>query len=222
MAPSSRMAPNRSSPQAFRPVDSKHNSQSVPKEVDPRPERTRTLLAQALALLLMRRSYAQIRVSDITRKAGVGRVTFYAHFESKDALLSAELALITQDLVVPTQDRPWVVDCTALFAHMHHAPDIYRALMAGEARLTAEHLVQQALEQRVLAIIAADATPDARALIPPALVARFVASTVLSLVGWSLEQPQPPDAAQLQTMFCTLVGQGLNNPAPATTTHHER
>jgi AcrR family transcriptional regulator len=203
------MASFAASAMAGRRVDSKHKSQSVQQAVDPRPERTRALIAQALAALLGRRPYAQIRVSDITRKAGVGRVTFYAHFASKDALLSNELAHVVQTTLLPLPGAACLVDCTGLFAHMHHAPDIYRALMVGASRLTAEHLVQNALEGRVREIVASASAASAHTAVPPALVARFVASTLLSLVAWSLEQTKPPDAAHLQRLFGSLVGRAL-------------
>jgi AcrR family transcriptional regulator len=69
-------------------------SRSVAEVVDPRVEKTRASIASAFTGLLMRRSYDRIRVSAITRKAAVGRATFYAHFATKDALLQGELVAL--------------------------------------------------------------------------------------------------------------------------------
>ena len=58
---------------------------------DIRAVRTRQQINSAFVMLMHRRSYDSMRVSDITRKAGVGRATFYAHFTSKDDLLRSQL-----------------------------------------------------------------------------------------------------------------------------------
>ena len=55
--------------------------------VDPRVRRTRLLLQQALTELMAEKSFRSITVQDIAERATVNRVTFYAHFADKDALL---------------------------------------------------------------------------------------------------------------------------------------
>lgn len=61
-------------------------AQQTSKE-DPRVLRTRKLLTQALNELLREKSFQSITVSEITERATLNRVTFYAHFEDKFALL---------------------------------------------------------------------------------------------------------------------------------------
>jgi len=57
------------------------------KKVDPRIKRTRQLLQQALIELMAEKSFQAITVQDIAERATVNRVTFYAHFQDKYALL---------------------------------------------------------------------------------------------------------------------------------------
>src|SRR3970040_322584 len=57
------------------------------KKVDPRIKRTRQLLQQALMDLMRENSFQAITVQGIAERATVNRVTFYAHFEDKYALL---------------------------------------------------------------------------------------------------------------------------------------
>jgi AcrR family transcriptional regulator len=191
----------------------KHKSHSVSEVRDPRAEKTRALISGAFAFLLSRRSYARIRVSDVTRKAGVGRVTFYAHFNSKDALLSAELVRVTHPMIVPAPGDPCLVDCTALFAHLQHAREIYRSLMSGVSRVTTERIVQDALEARIAQIVAMSPAQTGAAPATPTFVPRFVASTMLALIAWSLEQPMVLSAAELQDLYRSLVGRALQVPA---------
>lgn len=66
------------------------------KRVDRRIARSKRRLKEALLALIDERSYDRITVGDITRRADVGRSTFYVHFTSKDELLfdGFEAALI--------------------------------------------------------------------------------------------------------------------------------
>lgn len=61
---------------------------NFPTKIDPRVNRTRQLLEQALSDLLTKKRFSQITVQDITEKAAVNRATFYAHFEDKYSLLN--------------------------------------------------------------------------------------------------------------------------------------
>ncbi len=69
------------------------------KKLDPRIKRTRQLLQQALIELMAEKSFQTLTVQDITERATVNRVTFYAHFEDKHALLEYTVReMIRQEL----------------------------------------------------------------------------------------------------------------------------
>ena len=180
------------------------------QNADPRSEKTRVLITTSFIALLSRRSYDRIRVSDITRKARIGRATFYAHFASKDSLLAAELARVVLPMLAELPDDTCLVDCTRLFAHVQHAREVYRSLTGGSTRFVTERIVQDALEARISAILAArsDTGPTA-----PESAPRFVASTLLTLLAWSLEQPLAPTPGALQDTFRALVGRALAKKA---------
>jgi len=63
----------------------------VEEKLDPRVKRTRTLIQQAFTALLAEKGFAATTVQDITERAEVNRVTFYAHFPDKFALLEASI-----------------------------------------------------------------------------------------------------------------------------------
>jgi AcrR family transcriptional regulator len=62
-------------------------NQEQEKKLDPRIKRTRQLLQQALSDLMRERSFEAITVKEIAERATLNRVTFYAHFQDKYALL---------------------------------------------------------------------------------------------------------------------------------------
>lgn len=54
---------------------------------DPRAERSKLYLKEALLILLLNNPYEKITVGDIAKKAGVNRSTFYTNYKSKTMLL---------------------------------------------------------------------------------------------------------------------------------------
>ena len=65
------------------------SSRSAVNPDDPRVKRARALLKQALSDLLSEKSFQDITIQDITARATLNRVTFYAHFEDKYDLISS-------------------------------------------------------------------------------------------------------------------------------------
>ena len=55
-------------------------------------QRTRLWIFEALMLLLDEKPYSKIGVSDITKKAGIARQTFYRNYSDKDEIVSEHLA----------------------------------------------------------------------------------------------------------------------------------
>jgi AcrR family transcriptional regulator len=69
----------------------------VEKKEDPRILRTRRLLRDALGSLLREKSFDAITVGEITERATLNRVTFYAHFPDKYALLEYSMGTLIRE-----------------------------------------------------------------------------------------------------------------------------
>ena len=92
---------------------------------DPRPARTRALLFDALLELIQERRWERIRVQDILERSGVGRSTFYAHFDNKFDLLTAAIPMTIR--VERTESAG--LDLFPLFAHVEEMQAVVRPLM---------------------------------------------------------------------------------------------
>ncbi len=56
------------------------------KKLDRRAARSKRLIVGALRELILEKDFKKISVTDIVERADIGRATFYAHFEDKQAL----------------------------------------------------------------------------------------------------------------------------------------
>jgi AcrR family transcriptional regulator len=196
----------------------KHKSTSVSDvdrnrgKTDLRVARTRQQIDAAFVELLHRRAYGNIRVSDITRKAGVGRATFYAHYSSKDDLLRSQFMRIVAPMLVTKPRDPCPLDASAFFAHVQTAPRIYRALMGAGAG-SGPRILRECFEQRVGQSLALR-EENSQALragfdIQRAVATRFVASSLFAVIECFVEANASESPEGLQAMFDDLVGGGL-------------
>ena len=176
----------------------KHKSQSVSKLTasaplplpDVRVLQTRKNIDDAFVKLLLQRSYRNLRVSDITRKAAIGRATFYAHFSSKDELLKSQLNRMLIPMLTPNPGSPSLINCRALFAHVRTAPKLFHSIM-GEGEISGLRVVSAALEAWLDKLLPQSNTTDTA--LPASLVNVDVFIVERSRINRSLLPFGPPE-----------------------------
>ena len=192
----------------------KHKSQSVskaaaiPRDDDARAIRTRDRIDDAFVALLFTRTYLSIRVSDICKRADVGRATFYAHYKSKEALLQSQLVRIAMPMIKSAPSSPWLLDCRDFFAHLRDAPQLFRSLMSG-GEGSGSRAVRAAMEERVGQIVIGKLPPSVS--LPPALLKRFLISTLLTVALHGLRPDGVESGDEMQRQFEKLIGAGLSS-----------
>jgi AcrR family transcriptional regulator len=201
----------------------KHKSASVSKAVrasvmhDARTIQTRQRLDDSFIALLHRRSYDNIRVSDITKKAKVGRSTYYAHYTSKDDLLKFQLLRVLDRTILVPADARCLVDCTSLFAHISTARRLYHAIMGSLPGSRGSGILRECIEVQIQQVLFGGDTARARSVavrtdIPQSMITGFVASGLLAVIEFSMRNGVEQSPQQLQAILQKLVIESLGVP----------
>jgi AcrR family transcriptional regulator len=180
------------------------------KNNDARVVRTRKRLDMALVELLHRRAYGNIRVSDIAKRGGVGRATFYAHYSSKDELLRSQFERIVAPMLAITPNDACLLDISAFLAHVKGMPRIYKALVGAEAGAS-PRIMRDCFEKRVRqALDLRDGNShDDRFALQRTIVVRTLASALLVAVECWAENNMSQPPQEVQAIFRKLVGSAL-------------
>jgi len=187
--------------------------QGMDEKKDERVLRTRKQLDAAFVALLQRRAYGNIRVSDIAKKAGVGRATFYAHYDSKDDLLRSQFNRIVAPMLPIKLEDACLLDASALLRHVQTAPQLFKALVAGPDAGSGPRVLRECFQQRVRqALELRDGNSnvgDSNFAMRRAIVSRAVASSLLAVIACWVESSMSQPAEEVQAIFSRLVGGGL-------------
>ena len=184
--------------QKSRSVSKTGGRRDVAQSVDSRAVRTRAQINNAFVELLHRRSYDNMRVSDITKKAGVGRATFYAHFNSKDDLLRAQVERVVLPMLRVQSEEPFLTDCCSFFEHVTAAPRVYKSLMSCRERAGAR-VIRETLEHHFDAALRVHS--PGRDRIPRLLVRRFVVFVLLGVAAYALSAESTSNPKECRSSF---------------------
>ena len=155
----------------------------------------------AFVELLHRRPYGSIRVSDITRKARVGRATFYAHYSDKDDLLRSQFERIVAPMLSISKDSA-LLDATAFFDHVRNVRFIYQAPM-GPAGGSAPRVLRHCFERRARKALSFERSTKVG--LEDFAASRLVASAIITVAECWMEQGFRETPQQVQALFASLI-----------------
>ena len=190
------------------------NSELTMNESDRRTRRTRELLIHALLELIETWHYDQISVQDIVERADVGRSTFYAHYENKDALLMGGFERLLEILVQKIKrDATGLLtfETVMLFEHARGHYEIYRTLLWGtgfELLIKDGHTaLSEKIETRLRELQFAPGEDP----VPLPILACTLAGGLLVLLKWWLDNKMPYPPEHMNEMFQQLVMTGIQS-----------
>lgn len=170
---------------------------------DLRAIRSRESLRHALLTLLQAKSLGEITTRDITDTARVGYATFYRHYASKEALLNdlaAEQVNHLVDLTLPIMDKKDSLGaCTLLCRYVRENEVLWKTLMLGGAAST--------IREALLAASRVSARTRAKTAswLPTDLGVVLVSSSIVELLTWWLNQPDPLPVEQVGNILDKVV-----------------
>ena len=186
------------------------------RKPDRRVQRTRRQLQDALMSLILEKGYDAVTVEDITGSADLGRTTFYLHYKDKEELLVQSLEAVFDDLVAQIQQRSiddWVAlgqgPWTLAFQHAADNARFYQIILRGQGGNTIKNRVLDYIASTAQATISRRAQEMGVTLsMPIEVLSSYVASSLLGLIAWWLENERPYTVAQMDDYFRQLTMHG--------------
>ena len=175
---------------------------------DRRVRRTKQRLNDALESLIIEKGYDKITVQDLIDRADVGRSTFYAHYETKDDLLVSWTQLaddLELHMAHGQTDAGSAMPSLALFRHLAEHHHLYKAMIGSRGI----NIVTEMVHSRLLrhATSGLQRRPEARnqTTIPIEVRAAFLASSLLALLTWWLDNDMPYPPESMHEMYQELT-----------------
>ena len=190
-----------------------------PAKVDARREdrrigRTRRALHSAMIALVLEKGFEAVTIKDIVERANVGRSTFYAHYASKEDLLTGEMAQLRALLKQRQREalaRKGDVKSrclgfsAALFEHAQGYRDVYRALIGDRGSAIAMSRLRAMLAELVRHDLAAIAPPKGDETVPRSAAVEFLVGALMATLAWWAERKAEPSPAVVDRMFRALA-----------------
>ena len=133
---------------------SERKEQATGAKMDLRIRRTRSAIREAFVALMQEKEYTAITVTDISEMAGINRKTFYAHYETKEQLLSHLIDEMFSDLLgtlmyAKTPAKDLAADLTAFFEKIDGYRKAIDALITPQTSVFAFSIVDDVIRRRL-------------------------------------------------------------------------
>lgn len=195
---------------------------------DRRKNRTRRMLREALFGLMLEQPYESITIEDVTRRADLGRTTFYLHYKDKEDLLLESIETIADELkekiFESMQDQPPMIskDVTSAFApgwrpismvleHAAKNTTLYLPILRGEGTPRAPNVLRQIIHQTAYEFFenrVKNSYSNAEATIPIEVLVNFFSTSMLGMLTWWLENGMPYSPEEMADIYRRLFFYG--------------
>lgn len=183
---------------------------SSPVNIDPRVKRTRRLLRDALVSLILNKDFASITIREITERAEVAYITFFRHYESLDQLLMevldeglAELMTHIETLAKQSETSDLETEGRLIFEYIGQKADLFRVLLKSQSVTR----VRKKVIRNIADVFQKSCLPLARSGNPTAtaMLSNHIATSLLALIEWWLENHMKPTPAQMGKVYKSLI-----------------
>ena len=166
--------------------------------MDRRQRKSRQAIFSAFTQLLKKESYSKVTVQQIIELADVGRTTFYAHFETKDALLQAFCAelfehVFSLDLYKEkthdfSREHDLPAKVTHILYHLQEHIEYLPGILSGES----DAPFMMFFKERLSALFS-DSVPDLAGVPSDYLLNTIVCSFAETVRWWARNRQYSPE-----------------------------
>ena len=185
-----------------------------PDKPDRRINRTRALLFQAMSELMLEKRYDEITVQDIIDRANVGRSTFYAHFQDKEALseglLVHMLDSLTDAMEQEKSDPQSLLPGAQLFEHIKKHYSMFKAMTSGHGMdlffQKGQEYWSEQMTARLQTMLPAGQVPK----VPIPVLAHYISGTFVNMLKWWIDNKMPYTSKRMIEIVEILVMPSIN------------
>jgi AcrR family transcriptional regulator len=179
-------------------------------KTDPRVRRTHRILQDALVSLILEKDYSSISIKEITNRAEVAYITFFRHYSGIDELLIevldaglAELLHHIGTLAGKTEDSAIEVEGRLIFEYIKQKSDLLRILLISQSVAR----IRKSVIKNISTMYQDSCTPlrQPYSLIPIRIAGNHIATSLLALIEWWLENKMSPPPAQMGIIYKALI-----------------
>ena len=183
--------------------------------MDRRQQKSRKAILDAFTNLLTKKEYVKITVQEIIDEADVGRTTFYAHFETKDALLEEMCTNLfshvfsdhpvvesSHDFSLSEGDFKTVV-CHILY-HLKENGSTISRLLTGESSETFLRYFSQYLNKLIRNYVLSHMEKK-NSSIPEDFLQNHIAGSFITMVQWWIKRGLKESPEELTEYFLAVT-----------------
>jgi AcrR family transcriptional regulator len=182
-------------------------------KADPRVRRTRRILRDALVSLILEKEYSSISIKEITDRAEVAYITFFRHYHGIDELLIeildeglTELLGRIQTLAGKSEDPANETEGRLIFEYINQKSDLFRILLKSQSVARIRKSVIQNIAMIFQDSCAFLQRPYTQ--VPADIASNHMATSLLALIEWWLENKMNPPASQMGRIYKVLIIDG--------------
>jgi len=179
-------------------------------KTDPRVRRTRRILREALVSLILEKDYASISIKEITDRAEVAYITFFRHYSGMDELLMealddglGELLRHIETLAGKSEDPASEMEGRLIFEYIRQKSDLFRILFKSQSVARIRKSVIKNISTMFQNSCASLRRPSSP--ISANIAGNHIATSLLALIEWWLENKMSPPASQMGKIYKALI-----------------
>ena len=181
------------------------------KKEEKRIIKTKASLYRALIDIMKKKSFEDIRVSEICKKSQINRSTFYDHFNDKNELLYSMIQDMKNELqenLVINEKHDSIKDASmqilkALLLYIDKNKKIYSSIIKINGNSIAKDMIVDTLIDTVTKEI--DNNFNNNTIIPTRTMVLFYANGVISIISEALEDPSKYNPDELYEFIDNLI-----------------